>query len=195
MLWGRFHHGCMRTTQQRHDKGRGVPGILAHMTFTLCLIEDCEYEGVTRGLCRNHYQTARKAGTLDQVALPKKRPLAEEHGALVLELWNDGLLMSEIAEHVGITPPTVKAVLDKLGVQNPGRHTPESLLRKQNPQQNNDELNRLDHLPAAEAVSHAWNDPELDPAVLAAAQDKIRQTMPLLARALERFVSEAKPDS
>jgi len=157
------------------------------MTFTLCLIEDCLDEGVTRGLCRNHYQTARKAGTLDQVALPKKRPAAEEHGALIQELWNDGLRMSQIAEHVGISQPTVKAVLDKMGIENPGRHTPESLLRKQNTQQNVEELNRLDHLPSVEAVAQAWNDPELDPAVLAAAQDQIRQVMPLLARAVERL--------
>lgn len=164
------------------------------MTFTLCLIEDCEYEGVTRGLCRNHYQTARKAGTLDQVALPKKRPAAEEHGALIQELWNDGLRMSQIAEHIGISQPTVKAVLDKLGIENPGRHTPESLLRKQNTQQNDHELNRLDHLPAAEVIAQAWNDPELDPAVLAAAQDQVRQVMPLLARVLDRLASESKPD-
>lgn len=189
MLWGRLHHGCRRTSLSGHGKVGGAPGILAHMTFTLCLIEDCPYEGVTRGLCRNHYQTARKAGTLDKVALPKKRPAAEEHGALIRELWQDGLLMSEIAEHVGISQPTVKAVLGKLGIENPARHSARARLLKRSREQA-DWMGQLDHLEPLEAVVQAWTGPGQDPEVVQAAEEEVGKIMPHLARFLDRLADQ-----
>jgi hypothetical protein len=48
-------------------------------------------------------------------------------------------------------------------------------------------LRKYDHLPAIEAVGLAWNIPGANPSWHRQMQAKVREQMPLLARALDRL--------
>ena len=48
-------------------------------------------------------------------------------------------------------------------------------------------LRRYDHLPAAEAASRAWAKPGVNPEWHREMRQRVRDAMPLLARALDRL--------
>ena len=158
------------------------------MANDACLTHECERPVLNRGLCRFHYRKALKDSNLDEVGRPKRRPAIERYGDRAVEMWDAGMTMAEISEELGTSAPTVKAVLERKGIENPGRHTPQALLRRQLATQHSLEgLHRLDRLPAEEAIIRAWTAPEQDPMIRQAAQDEIREVMPLLARTLDRL--------
>jgi hypothetical protein len=51
-------------------------------------------------------------------------------------------------------------------------------------------LEKYDHLDAADAVINAWLDPGDNPVWHRVMQKELHETMPLLARAIERLVEE-----
>lgn len=163
------------------------------MTRDLCLIKDCGDNAVTRGLCNRHYKQAVKDGTLEQVARPIRRPAVERYGDQALELWDSGMPLTHIAAELGTSGPTIRDVLQKLGIDNPARHSARARLLKRSREQA-DWIGQYDHLDPLEAVLQAWNDPGQDPEIAEAAREEVRQVMPLLARALERLAGEANPD-
>lgn len=162
------------------------------MVNDACLTHECERPILNRGLCRFHYRKALKKGNLDEVGHPKRRPAIERYGDQMVKMWDAGMTMAEIAKKLGTSGPTVKAVLERKGIENPGRHTPRSLLKKQRQAQHSVEgLRNLDQLPVDEALLQAWTAPDQEPQLRQAAQDQIREVMPLLARALDRLVRKS----
>ena len=161
------------------------------MAKDLCLIEGCGEEAQTRGLCGYHYEKGRRDGNLEEIARPKRRPAVERYGERALEMWQAGTPMTHIAQELGTSGPTIRAVLQKLGIENPARHSPRARVRKQSRAQA-DWIGQLDHLPPLEAVLCAWDSVESDPSVVKAAQGEVRNVMPLLARALDRLVDNSR---
>lgn len=158
------------------------------MSTTVCLLTDCDRPVLNRGLCRYHYRKALKDGNVDEIGLPKRRPAVERYGDQAVALWEAGMLMSEIAEELGTTDVTIRAVLKQRGIDNPGRISPRSRLRHQlRTNESIEGLRRLDHLPVADALREAWTSPDQDPELTHAAQQQVREVMPLLARALDRL--------
>lgn len=98
--------------------------------------------------------------------------------------------MINIAQELGTSGPTIRDVLQKLGVENPGRHSLRARILKESREQA-DWIGQLDHLSPVEAVLAAWNRPDSDSKVTNAAQDEVRQVMPLLARALNRLEKQS----
>lgn len=91
------------------------------MTCRTCLTDDCDTPAKIRGLCTRHYGLAQHYGTLEQIAEPKKPRLTETRGLEVLAMWDSGMTMYKIAQATGITNPTVRAILLKMGVEDPTR--------------------------------------------------------------------------
>ncbi|NWN89863.1 MAG: hypothetical protein HLX51_15240 [Micrococcaceae bacterium] len=163
------------------------------MTEALCLITGCTENALTRGLCSYHYEKARWEGNLADVALPKRQSAVERLGDEALELWKSGMPMTHVAQELGTSGPTIRDVLKKMGIENPGRRSARARMLEHSREQA-DQIGQLDHLDPLEAVLQAWNGPDQDPDVRCAAQEEVRQVMPLLARALDRLTGEAKPD-
>lgn len=153
------------------------------MTRDLCLIKDCGDNAVTRGLCNRHYKQAVKDGTLEQVARPRRRPAVERYGDRALELWESGMPLAHIAAELGTSGPTIRDVLQKLGIENPGRRSPRARMLENSRNQ----VDQIDHLEPLQAVLQAWTQPDQDPEIAEAAREEVRQVMPLLARALGRL--------
>ena len=53
-------------------------------------------------------------------------------------------------------------------------------------------IEMYDMLPPDQAVARAWNDPGRSPMTHREAQDNLRKSMPLLARALDRLVDTGR---
>lgn len=159
------------------------------MAKDLCRIDGCGEEAQTRGLCGYHYEKGRRDGNLEEIARPKRRPAVERYGERALEMWQAGTPMTHIAQELETSGPTIRYVLIKLGVENPARHSPRVLMRKQSRQQA-DWIGQLDHLAPTEALLQAWNHASKDPWVAQAAREEVRKIMPLLVRAIERMTEE-----
>lgn len=100
------------------------------------------------------------------------------------------MLIEQIAQELGTTAPTIKAVLRQKGIGNPGRIGPRQRLRTQLRTRHSIEgLRRLDKLPVEEAIRQAWTAPDLDPELREAAQQQVREVMPDLSRALDRLTT------
>lgn len=86
-----------------------------------CLIDGCEVAAKTRGLCAYHYAQAKHYGIVDKVGAPKAPTLADTHGSEVMAMWDSGMTMYRIAKETGISNPTVREILVKMGVKDPAR--------------------------------------------------------------------------
>ena len=53
-------------------------------------------------------------------------------------------------------------------------------------------IEMYDKLPPDQAVARAWSDPGRSPQTHREAQDNLRKSMPLLARALDRLVATGR---
>lgn len=158
------------------------------MSTTACILADCGRPILIRGLCRHHYRKALDEGTVDEVGLPKRRPAVERYGSQPVDLWESGMLVEHIAQELGTTGPTIRAVLKQKGVENPGRISPRSRLRHQlRTNESIEGLRRLDDLPVEVAIREAWIALDLDPELRGTAQQQVRDVMPHLARALDRL--------
>lgn len=148
---------------------------------------DCDRPVLNRGLCRYHYRKALEDGNVDEIGLPKRRPAVERYGDQALELWDAGMPMTHIADELGTSGPTIREVLKKKGIENPGRRSPRARMLEHSREQA-EQIGQLDHLDPLEAVLQAWNDPGQDPEIAEAARQEVRRVMPILARALDRIV-------
>lgn len=156
------------------------------MIKDLCLIDGCGEDAQTRGLCGYHYEKGRRDGNLEEIARPKRTSAVELYGGHAIELWHAGLPMTHIAKELGTSGPTIGHVLRKLGVENPGRHSPRARMFRQSREQA-DWIGQLDHLPVIEAILTAWNQPNSTLEVAHVAQEEVRKILPLLARTLDRL--------